>query len=54
MRGVDEMETTRTVSAAQVLNRTRLTDEPSRKTVDTTREQNAVNEFRVLIGGKLV
>src|SRR5215813_1248431 len=48
------METTRTLSAARVLNRTQPTDEPSRRTVDATREQNAVSEFRLLIGGKLV
>src|SRR5215468_1765584 len=54
MRGVDEMETTRNVSPAQVLNPTQLTNEPSRRTVDTTREQDAVNKFRLLIGGKLV
>src|SRR5262249_41235785 len=48
------METTRTLSAAQVLNRTQPTDEPSRRTVDATREQDAVSEFRLLIGGKLV
>src|SRR6516164_7354584 len=48
------METTKTLSAAQVLNRTQPTDEPSRKAVDATREQDAVREFRLLIGGKLV
>src|SRR5262245_11172569 len=48
------METTRTLSAAQVLNRTQPTDEPSGRTVDATREQDAVSEFRLLIGGKLV
>src|SRR5262249_58316292 len=48
------METTRTRSAAQVLNRTQPTDEPSRRTVYATREQNAVSQFRLLIGGKLV
>src|SRR5262249_61837332 len=48
------METTRTLSAAQVLNRTQPTDEPSRRTVDATREQDAVSGFRLLIGGKLV
>src|SRR5215470_14743041 len=48
------METTRTLSAVQVLNRTQPTDEPSRRTLDATREQDAVSEFRLLIGGKLV
>src|SRR5262249_14899934 len=48
------METTRTVSAAQVLNRTQPTDEPSRRTLDATREQDAVSGFRLLINGKLV
>src|SRR5262245_29623839 len=48
------METTRTQLAAQVLNRTQPTDEPSRRTVDATREQDAVSGFRLLIGGKLV
>src|SRR6516165_8795524 len=48
------METTRTQSAAQVLNRTQPTDEPSRRTVDATREQHAVSEFGLLIGGNLV
>src|SRR5262249_57243075 len=48
------METTRTLSAAQVLNRTQRMDEPSRRTVDATREQEAVSEFRLLIGGNLV
>ena len=48
------METTRTRSAAQVLNRTQPTDEPRRRTVDATREQDAVSEFRLLIGGRLV
>src|SRR5215831_4909560 len=48
------METTRTRSAAQVLNRTQPTDEPRRRTVDATREQDTVSEFRLLIGGKLV
>src|SRR5215813_7015057 len=48
------METTRTLSAARVLNRTQPTDEPSRRTVGATREQDAVREFRLLIGGKLV
>src|SRR6516165_6215930 len=48
------METTRTRSAAQVLNRTQPTDEPSRRTVDAARERDAVSEFRLLIGGKLV
>jgi acyl-CoA reductase-like NAD-dependent aldehyde dehydrogenase len=48
------METSRTLSAAQVLNRTQPTDEPSRRTVDAAREQDAVSEFRLLIGGKLV
>src|SRR5262249_42994697 len=48
------METTRTLSAAQVLNRTQSRDESSRRTVDATREQDAGSEFRLLIGGKLV
>ena len=48
------METARTLSAAQALNRTQPTDEPSRRTVDAAREQDAVSEFRLLIGGKLV
>src|SRR5262245_22450905 len=48
------METTRTLSAAQVLNRTQPTDEPSRRTGDAAREQDAVSAFRLLIGGKLV
>jgi acyl-CoA reductase-like NAD-dependent aldehyde dehydrogenase len=48
------METSRTLSAAQVLNRTQPTDETSRRTVDAAREQDAVSEFRLLIGGKLV
>src|SRR5262249_50709313 len=37
-----------------VLNRTQPTDEPSRRIVDATREQDAANDFRLLIGGKLV
>src|SRR5262249_2911290 len=53
-RGVDAMETEGTLSAAQVLSPTQPTDEPSRRTVDATREQDAVSEFRLLIGGKLV
>src|SRR5262245_57262007 len=48
------METTSPLSAAQVQNRTQPTDEPSRRTVDATREQNAANDFRLSIGGKLV
>ncbi|MBV8402439.1 MAG: aldehyde dehydrogenase family protein [Acetobacteraceae bacterium] len=48
------MEATRTQLAAQVLNRPQPTDEPSRRTVDATREQDAVSGFRLLIGGKLV
>src|SRR5262249_4407255 len=48
------METTRTRSAAHVLNRTQPTDAPSRTTVDATRGQDDVSEFRLLIGGKLV
>src|SRR5262249_62304432 len=48
------METTRTLSAARVLNRTQPTDEPSRRTVDATGEQDAVREFRLLIDGRLV
>src|SRR5215471_20689852 len=48
------METTRTRSAGQVLSRTQPTDEPSRRTGDATREQDAVSEFRLLIGGQLV
>src|SRR5262249_19105074 len=48
------METTRTLSAAQLLNRKQPTDEPSRRTVDATRERDAVREFKLLIGGKLV
>ena len=47
------METARTRSAAHVLNRTQPTDEHSRRTVDATREQDAMSEFRLLIGGKL-
>jgi hypothetical protein len=35
------METARTLSAAQALNRTQQTDEPSRRTVDATRERDA-------------
>src|SRR5262249_11807221 len=54
LRGVDEMETTRTQSKAQMWNRTQPTDESGRGTVDSTREQVAVSEFRMLIGGKLV
>jgi hypothetical protein len=45
------MEFTRIGSAAQVLNRTQPTDEPSRRTVDTTREQDAAGRVR---GGLLV
>src|SRR5262245_11525343 len=48
------MATTRTLSAAQVLSRTQPTDEPSRTTVDAIRGRDAVSEFRLLIGGKLV
>ncbi len=48
------METSRTLSAARVLNRTQPTDEPSRRTVGAAREHDAVSEFRLLIGGKLV
>src|SRR5262245_52395930 len=48
------METTRTLSAAQVLNRSQSRDESSRRTVDATREQDAVSEYRLLIGGRLV
>src|SRR5215813_11153932 len=48
------METTRTLSAARVLNRSQPTDEPSRRTVNANREQDAASEFRLLIGGKLV
>ena len=48
------METAKILFAERVLNRTQPTDEPSRRTVDATREQDAVSEFRLLIGGKLV
>jgi acyl-CoA reductase-like NAD-dependent aldehyde dehydrogenase len=48
------METTRTQSAAQVLNRTQRTDKPSQRVADATREQDAVSEFRLLIDGRLV
>src|SRR5262245_12658772 len=48
------MKTAGTLSAAHVLDRTQPTDEPSRSTVVATREQDAVSEFRLLIGGKLV
>src|SRR5262245_20692990 len=48
------METKRTLSAAHVPNPTQPTDEPSRRTVDAAREQDAVSGVRLLIGGKLV
>src|SRR5262245_23816489 len=48
------METARTLSATHVLDRAQPTDEPRRRTVVATREQDAVSEFRLLIGGKLV
>src|SRR5262245_52351942 len=48
------METTTILFTAHVLNRRQPTDEPSRMTVDAIREQGAVSEFRLLIGGKLV
>src|SRR5262244_273958 len=48
------MATTRTPSAARELSRTKPTGEPSRRTADAAREQDAVREFRMLIGGKLV
>jgi acyl-CoA reductase-like NAD-dependent aldehyde dehydrogenase len=48
------MATARTQSEAQVLSRTQSTDERGRGTVNATREQDAVSEFRLLIGGKLV
>src|ERR1700747_1053097 len=48
------MKTTRSLSAAQVLNRTQPTHERRRRSADATRVQDAVSEFRLLIGGKLV
>ena len=48
------METSRTLSAGRVLNRSQPTDEPSRRTVDAAHEDEAVSEFRLLIDGKLV
>src|SRR5262249_38673651 len=54
LRGVDAMETTRTLSAAQVLNRTQTPDKPVRRRMNRSNEEFAPNEFRLLIGGKLV
>ena len=48
------METSRTLSAAKVPNRTQPMNEPSRRTVYAAHEEDAVSEFRLLIGGKLV
>src|SRR6516164_7677484 len=48
------METARTLSAAQVLNRTQPTDESRRRTVDATREKCVMSDFKLLINGRLI
>jgi acyl-CoA reductase-like NAD-dependent aldehyde dehydrogenase len=48
------METERTLSAAQVLNPTQPLSELSRRTMNATIEESAINDFRLLIGGRLL
>src|SRR5262245_47166045 len=48
------MEPEGTLSAAQVPNRTRPTNQPGRRAVNTTNEESVMNDFRLLIGGRLV
>jgi hypothetical protein len=48
------METEGTLSESQVLNPTERKNEFSRRTVNTTSEESARNNFRLLIDGRLV
>jgi acyl-CoA reductase-like NAD-dependent aldehyde dehydrogenase len=48
------MGTSGTLSAAKVLNPTHPMNEPGRSTVCDSHEEEAVNDFRLLIGGRLV
>src|SRR5215475_9924082 len=48
------MATEGTLSAAQVLNPTQPMSELSRRTMNTTNEEFAMNDFRLLINGRLV
>jgi acyl-CoA reductase-like NAD-dependent aldehyde dehydrogenase len=48
------METRGTLSAAQVLNPKQPMNELSRRTRNTTNEESAMNDFRLLINGRLV
>src|SRR5262245_5010218 len=53
-RGVAAMETEGTLSAAQVLSPTQPMNKPVRRRMNPSNEEFAANEFRLLIGGKLV
>jgi acyl-CoA reductase-like NAD-dependent aldehyde dehydrogenase len=48
------METSRALSAAKVPNRTHPVNEPDRRTVYAAHDEEAANDFRLLIGGRLV
>src|SRR5262249_37398414 len=48
------METEGTLSAPQVPNPTQPMNELSRRTMNTTNEESAMNDFRLLIDGRLV
>ena len=48
------METSRTLSAAKVPNPTHPINEPNRRTVYDDHEEEAVNDFRLVIGGRRV
>src|SRR5262245_45579259 len=48
------METERALSAAQLLNLTQPMNEFSRRTMNVTSEECVVNDFRLLIDGRLV
>ncbi|MDB5312839.1 MAG: aldehyde dehydrogenase [Gemmataceae bacterium] len=48
------METEGTLSAGQVLSPTQPMNEPNRRAMNTTNEEDGVNDFRLLIDGRLV
>src|SRR5262245_1485450 len=53
-RGVDAMKTEETLSAAQVLKPTQPKNRPAGRRINPLNEECAANDFRLLIGGKLV
>ena len=48
------MEIEAALSAADVPNPTRPTNEPTRPSVNTSHEESVPTDFRLLIGGRLV